>query len=337
MRVIQKYARVYLFRRETKAQISQKNEKILQDFHRLTENFKKDWRDIRGKRRVEIHINSFSFDELKRLSMNKHIQRENIQITRIFQVKDPLLTIIYVCPFPITEDITQYYFKILELGDVQQYKDRLYFLRPENSETFPSHFSLSKKLLYSPRAIKRIRQLIRGKTAYIVPGYPSSDDVKLSHLLQVPLMGGDPQNQFVCSTKSASKRLLLKLGIPTPLSALEIYDEVEFINTLTVLVANNKDVQTWLFKIDDEFSGRGVAYLNIQSIPQLHEILRIYENFDQNQIHQIKNILQNALRYKISIVQPTLYRDYREFITHFIKRGGIIEAVRPNVKKSHTW
>jgi IQ domain-containing protein H len=44
----------------------------------LNENFKKNWKDIKNKKRVEIHINSFSFDEMKRLSMQKHTQRENI-------------------------------------------------------------------------------------------------------------------------------------------------------------------------------------------------------------------------------------------------------------------
>ena len=146
-------------------------------------------------------------------------------------------------------------------------------------------------------------------------------------------MGGDPQNSFVNSTKSASKRVFQKLKIATPLSALEIYDEVEFINTLTVLIANNRDVYVWLFKIDDEFSGRGIASFNVQSIPQLHEMLKIYESFDQNQIHQIKNIISFNLRNKINITMPTLYRDYKEFLLHFTKRGGIIEAIPPNIRK----
>jgi hypothetical protein len=63
-------------------------------------------------------------------------------------------------------------------------------------------------------------------------------------------------------------------------------------------------------------------------------MLRIYETFDQNLIHQIKNILTNSLRFKINIVMPTLYRDYKEFINAFTKRGGIIEAIHPSVRKN---
>lgn len=32
---------------------------------------------------------------------------------------------------------------------------------------------------------------------------------------------------------------------------------------------------------------------------------------------------------------PTLYRDYKEFITAFTKRGGIIEAIHPSVRKNN--
>lgn len=31
--------------------------------------------------------------------------------------------------------------------------------------------------------MKRIRYIIKGKPAYIVPGYPSNDDIKLSNAL----------------------------------------------------------------------------------------------------------------------------------------------------------
>ena len=53
------------------------------------------------------------------------------------------------------------------------------------NDSFPSHFSLSQILLYSPRIMKRIKRLIKNKNAYIVPGIPSNDDIKLSNMLNV--------------------------------------------------------------------------------------------------------------------------------------------------------
>lgn len=63
------------------------------------EEFKKHWPEIKNKRRIEIHINSITVDELKRVSMEKFLQRENAQISRIFALKDPNIEIIYVSPF----------------------------------------------------------------------------------------------------------------------------------------------------------------------------------------------------------------------------------------------
>ena len=56
---------------------------------------------------------------------------------------------------------------------------------PEMNDSFPSHFGLSLVLLYSPRIIKRIKRLIKNKYAYIIPGVPSNDDIKLSNTLNV--------------------------------------------------------------------------------------------------------------------------------------------------------
>jgi hypothetical protein len=47
--------------------------------------------------------------------------------------------------------------------------------------------------------------------------------------------------------------------IPIPPSAFDLYDEIEFWTTLTKLIATNIFVNRWVFKIDNEFKGRGTA------------------------------------------------------------------------------
>lgn len=65
----------------------------------MMDDFKNKWPAIKQKNRVEIHINSISIGEMKRISMEKFLQRENAQISRIFAIKDPLVEVIYVSPF----------------------------------------------------------------------------------------------------------------------------------------------------------------------------------------------------------------------------------------------
>ena len=37
----------------------------------MQDEFKRCWKDIKGQRRVEVHINSYSVVELKRMSIEK--------------------------------------------------------------------------------------------------------------------------------------------------------------------------------------------------------------------------------------------------------------------------
>lgn len=102
----------------TKAKIEELNSESLQVWREMMEEFKRRWPLIKKKKRVEIHINSYSIGELKRMSMEKFLQRENAQISRIFSLRDPNVEIVYICPFPLTTDIFGYYMKILQIGDI---------------------------------------------------------------------------------------------------------------------------------------------------------------------------------------------------------------------------
>ena len=71
----------------------------------MQEEFKRCWPEIREQKRVEIHINSFSIAELRRLSIEKLKQKENAQIMRIFSVKDPNVDVIYIAPFTMALEV----------------------------------------------------------------------------------------------------------------------------------------------------------------------------------------------------------------------------------------
>lgn len=71
--------------------------------------------------------------------------------------------------------------------------ERVKFVCPENHHRFPAHFSLALKLYYSPKAMRRILQLIRGREAYIVPGHVGPEDLLLAVCMNLPLMGPEPE------------------------------------------------------------------------------------------------------------------------------------------------
>lgn len=132
--------------------------------------FKTKWPEIKKKKRIEIHINSYSISELKRTTIEKFKQKENAQISRIFSIKDPKVEVIYISPFTLTKEVYEYYRKLIQLGELEDPESRFHVIVPENYVKFHSHMSLTQTLLYSSKAIKRIKHIISGQQAYIVPG-----------------------------------------------------------------------------------------------------------------------------------------------------------------------
>jgi len=63
----------------------------------------------------------------------------------------------------MTNDVTGYYMKILEIGEIEGANSKLNIIIPDNIQKFPHHFSLAQILIYSPKTIKRIRNLIKGR------------------------------------------------------------------------------------------------------------------------------------------------------------------------------
>lgn len=330
VKVIQASFRMHLKYKNTKKIIKENAEKELEQYYLLAKEFKDNWKEMKLNKRIEIHINSYSFEDTKRLTMEKFLQRQNTQIGRIFNLRDPMVEIIYVCPFDLPSEIINYYHKVLDLGDIHDYKERLHFVWPENHLNFPSHFSTARLLLYSPKAMKRIKTLIKNKPSFIIPGFPSNDDIKLATQLKIPLMSGVPQKHFTYSSKSAAKRLFLNCDIPCPPGAYEIYDEKELLNSLTILIANNVNINNWIFKIDDEFNGRGIAWFSVTGIEYFKELRKIEKiEITEGLLGRIKMILQQSLPSRLKFATPSLYPNYKEYIFHFLRRGGIIEAM-PN-------
>lgn len=191
----------------------------------MQEEFKRCWPDIKRNKRVEIHCNSFSIAELKRLSVERLKQKENSQIMRIFSVKDPNVDVIYICPYKLTNEVQKYYLKILELVEIEEPTGRFHLVVPENYPQFRSHMSLAQAMLYSPKALNQIQALIEGKQAYIIPGKVGDYDIKLSIQLGTPILCGEPDlttGNIIYSTKSGAKRIFQLCDIPIPMSAYDI-------------------------------------------------------------------------------------------------------------------
>ena len=106
---------------------------------------------------------------------------------------------IYVSPIEMTEETLQYYAKLFGLRRAVLVSDpnehgnvtsRYKIVIPEAIDHFTMHnMALSTLLKYSPVALNRIKNLIRGRQAYLVPGVMNDDDLFVADELKVPVLG----------------------------------------------------------------------------------------------------------------------------------------------------
>ena len=96
--------------------------------------------------------------------------------------------------------------------------------------------------------------------------------------------------------------------------------------SLAKLIAHNLYVHTWIFKIDDEFNGRGHAYLNIDHVKPLANLRKKPISVGDGLVEQIIEILTKFLYKKAVIPMKALYQNWQEYLTAFCRVGGVIEA-----------
>ncbi len=74
-------------------------------------------------------------------------------------------------------------------------------------------------------------------------------------------------------------------------------------------------MNTWLFKIDDEFNGRGHAYLYIDNIKALADLRRKQLEINDELVDRIMGILTKHLPKKVKIAMNKLYTNWSEFLS----------------------
>ncbi|CAF2899332.1 unnamed protein product [Rotaria sp. Silwood2] len=312
------------------------------------------WSSISTNRRVIVHIPSLGLSHRIRRKLNNLPVRENYQIGRLCDLDDSNVDIIYVSPMSINEEILQYYNKLMNLrssieqnteqgssSTVLNTSERFMIVVPEALHSFPMHnMCLATLLKYSPRALKRIKNLIKGRDAYIVTGVSHADDLYIAEYLDIPIFGCEPEVSYLYSTKSGSKRIFEASKVPVPFGEYDIYNQQHLLESLAQLIVEHLDVQRWLFKIDDDFDGLGIAYCDVVTyLPCYKNVLKEAARFGDKwsnrwaQEHSYAKILSelpDVLEQHTICVNKTEYNNWQDYLKVFLAQGGIVEAYPPS-------
>uniref|UniRef100_A0A7S4HAW2 IQCH-like ATP-grasp domain-containing protein n=1 Tax=Guillardia theta TaxID=55529 RepID=A0A7S4HAW2_GUITH len=333
--IIQRQWRTIItFRRATKL-IEEKIEDRKTQFQQLSIKLQQQWQDMSRRKRVVVHVPSISREEAQRMSVQDFAIRQNNQLGRLTWSSSPDVEVIYVAPFPLSPDVVQYYSKLLQVRGTESADDRFKIVFPENYDRFPSHFSISSILLYSPRCLKRIINFAKGKDAYIIPGVVGPEDLKLACCLNMPLLSPEPQVATVYSSKSGSRRIFSIAEVNSPPGAYDLYSTEETLHALARLIFERLDVQRWLFKIDDEFGGRGHAWLETSALQSHAALLRERERSlnlwmdpqkQQAALRKVVEELEQILPKRAQIAHKDIYPTWEAYEETFTRVGGTIEA-----------
>ena len=172
-KLIQLYFRLYLRKLETKNNIKNVRADRAEQFKKRQIEFKVNWHNIKHSPRIEIHIGSLHPD----ITQPFFYAKQNAQLMRVFALSDPHLSIIYVSPIPLHNDITEYYYSALNLCKIPDCRTRLTFITPNHGISLNSQYSTSKLLFLASGTINEIKEMIKDKIAYIVPNEVCDDDI----------------------------------------------------------------------------------------------------------------------------------------------------------------
>eukprot|EP01063_Lacrimia_lanifica_P014184 TRINITY_DN20824_c0_g1_i1.p1 TRINITY_DN20824_c0_g1~~TRINITY_DN20824_c0_g1_i1.p1 ORF type:complete len:929 (+),score=385.08 TRINITY_DN20824_c0_g1_i1:177-2963(+) len=331
-KLIQRQWHIYLHHMVTRNRILMRLKSEEKAWRKTMDRFIRDWGKIKHEKRVVIHLPSLSYTPEQCHSIPFYDCCQNAQLARVLDLADSNVELVYISPFQIEPEALQYYMRLLQLAGVNDAYSRLQVIVPENHNRLPPGLSLSKAVLFSQKNLRRLASIIKGKTAYMVPGVVGKEDLHLAGKLDIPMISPDPTVAAHFASKSGAKRIFELADVVTPIGAYDMFEEGELLVILSKFMAEYPEYPRWLIKIDNEFNGRGLACVDVRRLRCLEDEASRPDVATLRE--KIYLELKDYIGKRVKIITPHVYPEWGAFIRAFNKHGGVVEACPHDVISS---
>lgn len=319
--IIQRQWAVHRAHLTTKRTIHTVKETRLVKWRQTMATFIERWPTIRHSARTIIHVPSLSFPSFHSKNIPFYTARQLGQLTRMCDLTDPNVTIVFVAPFKPEPSIIEYYETVLADAGVTNVKGRFTLLVPEDVKRLPEKMSLTRLIVLSSRVMKALKAIATGRNAYIVPGVIGPEELTLATILNIPLLSPEPRIAQVFGTKSGVSRLLESSEVGMPPGATQLRSKADVMRALAKLLVEHRDIPRWLVKIETEANSRGHAYFDAGRIKALK---------DESHRDLFGAVLQELEEFgskRVRLVHPSCYPDWMTFLNMVDKVGACVVGV----------
>jgi hypothetical protein len=220
-------------------------------------------RDVDSGPRDIVVVPSLSIEGLPMSSIPGITHYEERMLFTLVLLRHPRAHLVYVTSQPLHPSMVDYHIAMVRGIPAAHVRERLSLLSTYDSSPRP----LTEKILERPRLIERIRQHIRPERAHLTCFTASDLERSLAVRLGIPLYGVDP-SLLPLGTKSGSRRVFRKAGVPIPAGVEDVRDERQVAEAVADLWEDDPTLRRVVVKHDHGFSGEGNAVLALDELPE---------------------------------------------------------------------
>ena len=235
-----------------------------------------------------------------------------VGITRIIDLLNNDKTVIFLT-FPMSAE-GEAWFKTtlnqsLDFSRLIQQK-RFYWVTLTRPPHFDENVSLAKVLLCNIIALQKISQYLEKGMSYILPAIAGADELELANTWRTPMLANEEVTSQLLHNHIKQRKVAISAEVLVPPALTTFEDELSIYQALAQLMDENPNVKRWVFKMNGQLRGRGIAYIDTHYFEEVEDESEIPDIVSSN----------------IVLVDFKAWQTWSTYKSAFLDNGGLLEA-----------